>query len=94
MPNILNDMANLAQALGVTQPPVSLFWGTHNHIMGTVIMGDDPADSVVDRNLRCHDHENLFLVTTGVYPTSTCVNPTLTGYALAFRAGHYVAEHA
>ena len=91
MPNILNDMANLAQALGVTQPPVNLYWGTHNHIMGTVVMGDDPADSVVDRNLRCHDHPNLFLVSTGVHASSTAFNPTLTGYALAIRAGRYIA---
>ena len=94
VPNIFSNAANIAQAMGVTEPPFHEYFVTHGHLMGTTIMGDDPSSSVVDRNLRCHDHENLFLVTTGVYPTSTCVNPTLTGYALAFRAGHYVAEHA
>lgn len=91
MPNILNDMANLAQALGVTQPPATLYWEHAAHIMGTVIMGDDPAESVVDRNLRCHDHPNLFLVSTGVHASSAAFNPTLTGYALAIRAGRYIA---
>lgn len=91
LPNIMNDTANLAQAMGVSVPPTHLYWMTHNHIMGTVMMGDNPADSVVDRNLRCHDHENLFLVSTAVYPSSTSFNPTLTGYALAIRAGRYIA---
>ncbi len=88
---IFNDCANIAQAMGVTTPPVLEYFVTHGHLMGTVMMGDDPATTVVDRDLRCHDHENLFLVTTGVFPTSTAVNPTLTGYALAFRAGHHIA---
>ena len=93
-PHILNDTALLAQALGVTEQPINLYWGTHNHIMGTVIMGDDPSNSVVDRNLRCHDHQNLFLVTTGVHASSASFNPTLTGYALAIRAGRYIAAEA
>ncbi|MBE2293903.1 MAG: GMC family oxidoreductase [Phycisphaerales bacterium] len=91
LPNIFNDSANIAQAMGVKKAPMLEYFITHGHLMGTVMMGDDPSNSVVDRNLRCHDHENLFLVTTGVYPSSTAVNPTLTGYALAFRAGHYIA---
>jgi choline dehydrogenase-like flavoprotein len=45
----------------------------------------------VDKDLRCFDHRNLFLVTTGVMPTSGGVNPTLTGMALAIRAGHTIA---
>ena len=94
LPHIFNDSANIAQAMGVSKPPVHEYFVTHGHLMGTVMMGNDPASTVVDRNLRCHDHENLFLVTTGVFPTSTSANPTLTGYALAFRAGHYIAQEA
>ncbi|CAN5146925.1 GMC family oxidoreductase [soil metagenome] len=55
------------------------------HIMGTTIMGDDPKDSVVDRNCRTHDHPNLFIAGTGVMPSATCMNPTLTGAALSIR---------
>lgn len=59
--------------------------------MGTTIMGTDAKDSVVDADLRCYDHSNMFLVTTGVMPSSSCVNPTLTGMALAIRAGRTIA---
>ncbi len=92
VPNIHANSANIAQAMGVTKTVVNQYYVTHGHLMGTVMMGDDPSSSVVDRNLRTHDHENLFLVTTGVFPTSTATNPTLTGYAMAIRAGHYLAS--
>ena len=55
-------------------------------------MGDDPRRSVVDRNLRCHHHPNLFLVGAGAFPTSSTANPTLTIAALALRAAVAVAE--
>ncbi len=34
-------------------------WGGSGHIMGTTMMGDDPRQSVVDKNCRSHDHHNL-----------------------------------
>lgn len=61
-----------------------------DHLMGTVIMGSDPADSVVDGDCRTHDHPNLFLATTGVIPASGVINPTLTGAALALRAADII----
>ena len=88
----VDDFANWVQAMnGVPQEVPGKSWYNQHHIMGTVIMGDDPATSVVDSDLRCHDHENLYLVTTGVFPSVSCVNPTLTGMALAVRAGHHIA---
>ena len=32
-------------------------------------MGDDPATSVVDRNLKAHDHPNLYICDASVFPT-------------------------
>jgi choline dehydrogenase-like flavoprotein len=60
-------------------------WRNGDHILGTTIMGADPRDSVVDGDCRTHDHENLFLATTGVMPAGGVVDPTLTGAALALR---------
>jgi choline dehydrogenase-like flavoprotein len=36
-------------------------------------MGDDPAASVVDANLRAHDLDNLYIVDASVLPTSAAV---------------------
>jgi choline dehydrogenase-like flavoprotein len=56
------------------------------HIMGTARMGNDPKDSVVDRELRSHDHRNLFILGSAVFPTGATANPTLTIAALSLRA--------
>jgi choline dehydrogenase-like flavoprotein len=49
-------------------------------------MGTDPTQSVVTPDQRAHDHPNLFLLGSGVFPTGAASNPTLTIAALALRA--------
>lgn len=56
------------------------------HVIGTYRMGLDPKQSVVNPDQRAHDHPNLFLLGSGVFPTSAASNPTLTIAALALRA--------
>jgi choline dehydrogenase-like flavoprotein len=56
------------------------------HIVGTCRMGDKPENSVVDREQRCWQHPNLFLVGSAVFPTVATGNPSLTIAALAFWA--------
>ena len=70
-------------ATGVVHSPDAQGAG---HIIGTARMGDDPKSSVVDGNLRSHDHSNLFVLGSTVFPTSATGNPTLTIAALAIRA--------
>ena len=60
--------------------------GTHQ--IGTIRMGANRNDGVVDRNLRTFDSANLFVVSTAVLPTSGQANPTLTAIALAMRLAH------
>ena len=55
-------------------------------ILGTARMGDDPRQSVVDRDLRSHDHPNMFIVGGMVFPSAGMHPPTLTIAALALRA--------
>jgi glucose dehydrogenase len=60
--------------------------------MGTYRMGTDPAISVVNAEQRSHDHPNLFLLGSGVFPTVGTANPTLTIAALALWAGETIAR--
>ena len=60
------------------------------HIMGTCRMGNDAADSVVDPDGRSHDHPNLFIVGSSVFPTCGTANPTLTAVALTLRANRAI----
>jgi choline dehydrogenase-like flavoprotein len=55
------------------------------HIMGTCRMGAEPGTSVVDPDGRAHDHSNLFIVGSSVFPTCGSPNPTLTLAALSLR---------
>lgn len=57
------------------------------HIQGTHRMGTDPAETVIDDTLRCHDVRNLFLLGAGAFPSCSPANPTLTLAALSLRAG-------
>jgi choline dehydrogenase-like flavoprotein len=72
---------------------VTLTYGGAGHIMGTYRMGDDPKTSVVNSFQRSHDHNNLYLVGSGTFPTGGTANPTLTLAALAMRtADRIVAD--
>ena len=53
---------------------------------GTARMGVDARASVVSSDLRSHDHPNLFVVGSAVFPTMGISPPTLTIAALALRA--------
>jgi choline dehydrogenase-like flavoprotein len=71
--------------------PVQLSYGGAGHIMGTYRMGDDPKTSVVNSHQRSHDHDNLYLVGSGTFPTGATANPTLTLSALAIRTADDIA---
>jgi choline dehydrogenase-like flavoprotein len=61
------------------------FFGA-GHIMGTYRMGSAKNNSVVNSKLRSWNHENLYLVGSGVFPTVGTANPTLTIAALSLWA--------
>ena len=66
--------------------------GNCSHQHGTTRMGDDPETSVLDRNCRAHEVENLFVVDGGPFPTATGANPTLTIMANAWRVSERIAS--
>jgi choline dehydrogenase-like flavoprotein len=86
-------LANMFSLIGATE----LDLGADNsydgagHIMGTCRMGNDAKSSVVDGQCRTHDHRNMFIVGSSVFPTVGSPNPTLTIAALALRAAQDIA---
>jgi choline dehydrogenase-like flavoprotein len=62
------------------------------HQCGTVRFGDDPSSSVLDVNCRAHDLDNLYVVDTSFFPSSSAVNPALTAMANALRVGDHLLE--
>jgi choline dehydrogenase-like flavoprotein len=86
------DFARIAELMGGTGLRYSADgqFANNQHITGTMSMGNDPATSVVDAFGRTHDHENLFVCSTGVMPTAATMNSTLTGVALALRTAEHI----
>ncbi|HEX8231347.1 MAG TPA: GMC family oxidoreductase [Chloroflexia bacterium] len=63
-----------------------------SHELGGCRMGEDPAGSVVDPGLAVHDTPGLYVFSTAVFPTCHGVNPTLTMWALCYRAAEQLVE--
>ncbi|HEX3306037.1 MAG TPA: GMC family oxidoreductase, partial [Streptosporangiaceae bacterium] len=61
------------------------------HQNGTVRFGTDPATSALDLNCKLHDLDNLYVVDSSFFVSSTAVNPTLTIIANALRVADHIA---
>lgn len=62
------------------------------HPAGTTRMSADPADGVVDSDLRVHGVEGLYVASSSVFPIAGYANPTLTIVALALRLADHLAH--
>lgn len=62
------------------------------HFAGTHLMGDQSTNSVVNHHQRAWQHNNLYLIGSGSFPTMGTSNPTLTLAALAIRTAEYLGD--
>ncbi len=67
---------------------------TGDHHMGTCRMNSSDAarDGVVDSHCKVIDFKNLWICSTGVYPTGGWANATLTLLALALRLADHLKQ--
>ena len=86
--------ADIAQVLGGASIRYQDAFAPNNHITGTAIMGSHPRDSVVDKDCRSFDHDNLFISGSAVMPTVGTVNVTLTIAALSLRIADVLKKEA
>lgn len=63
-----------------------------NHQVGTIPMGEDRRQAIVDRDCRAFDAPNLHVVSTAVLPTSGQANPTMTAVQLGLRLAERLAR--
>jgi choline dehydrogenase-like flavoprotein len=62
------------------------------HQVGTCRFGDDPSLSVLDRNCKAHELDNLYVVDTSFFVSIGAVNPSLTAIANALRVGDHLLQ--
>jgi choline dehydrogenase-like flavoprotein len=72
-------------------PTLDQLWGG-NHHMGTTRMSTDPKQGVVDRNLKVHSLDNLYIGGSSVFATAGHANPTYTIVQLAMRLGDHLTD--
>ncbi len=80
----------LAEALPIERISSNEIGGTAAHIQGTVVMGEDPASSIVDRYLVHHQYRNLLVLGASAFPTASPAYPTLTVSALSLWAADHL----
>lgn len=85
----LNSIRKKLSSVFKSKLKMKIYSGEKNtllaHACGTCRMGNNPKNSVVDKNGRSHDIINLFIADASVFPTSLGVNPALTIAANALR---------
>jgi choline dehydrogenase-like flavoprotein len=64
--------------------------GWSRHHQGTCRMGDNPANSVIDRNLRVHECSNLYVCGSEVFVTGGAMQPLLSIAAFSLRLGEHL----
>jgi len=65
--------------------------GGYHHV-GTTRMSEDPKQGVTDGYGRVHGIDNLHVVGSSTFPTSSWANPTLTIAALALRTAEQISH--
>ncbi|MFI4869035.1 MAG: GMC oxidoreductase [Steroidobacterales bacterium] len=80
----------LAAVLPIERTSGTALGDTAAHIQGTVVMGDDPASSIVDRHQLHHQYRNLLVLGASAFPTASPAYPTLTVSALGLWAADHV----
>jgi glucose dehydrogenase len=89
--DVITEILRAVDATPTTVDRNPLHYSGAGHVMGTCRMGFDATTSVVDPDCRAHDHRNLYIVGSSVFPTCGTANPTITIAALALRAAGSIA---
>ncbi len=65
-------------------------WTVNGHHIGTTRMSTAAADGVVDKNLKVHGVDNLYIGGSSVFASAGISNPTMTIITLSIRLAEYV----
>jgi choline dehydrogenase-like flavoprotein len=86
MAEVPKMIEKLGEALPIERVESIVQASSDAHIQGTVVMGNDPATSVVDRYLMHHQFRNLMVLGSSAFVTASPTHPTLTLSAMSLWA--------
>nr|WP_285903244.1 GMC family oxidoreductase [Alkalimarinus sediminis] len=86
---VVETLFNTLGAREVMKSPIKIGL----HLMGGCTLGKDGQHSVVNERFQVHDHPNLFIADSSIFPSAPGINPALSIMALAHKASeHILAE--
>ena len=86
----LKEAGAVSTVLTVSKPAVV---SAGQHQAGTCRMGTDPQGSVVDRDCKIHDLDNVFVIDGSVHVNNGGFNPALTIMAIAYLASETLVRN-
>ena len=63
------------------------------HLVGTAKMGSNKKNSVVNKFGQCHDINNIFIVDSSIFPSSSGVNIASTVQAVSLMISDYIKKN-
>lgn len=93
--DMMQDAAEMLEAAGIKNVKTFDSGSTPGqgiHEMGTVRMGKDPKQSVLNKWNQMHSVNNIFITDGSCMVSSACQNPSLTFMALTARACDYAVK--
>ncbi len=90
---IKEDIGRLALAEHLYNPEIKYDFISGNHQMGGTRIGNSEEDSVVDKNLKVHGIENLFVSGSSVFRSSGHCHPTFTIVQLSLRLADNIINY-
>lgn len=89
-----NVASQLLKAMGaqVTWPGRRFSGVLSSHDLGGCRMGEDPRTSVVNADLEVHDAPGLYVFSGATFPSCPGTNPTLSIWAVCYRAAQRLVE--
>jgi choline dehydrogenase-like flavoprotein len=89
---ICDEFKSAAESVFEVRPLQPIGELNGSHVCGTCRFGDDPRTSVLDRDNRAHDLDNLYVLDASFFPSSGGINPSLTIVANSLRVTDTIAR--
>ncbi len=78
---VLKNILHAQGAKQVLESPV--YFGLH--LMGGCAIGIDAKNSVVNPDFQVHDHKNIYIADTSIFPSAPGINPSLSAMAFSVK---------
>lgn len=85
-----NEIGRISLKNYIFDKNINFEFTTGNHQLGGTRMGDNQKDFVVDKNLKVHNMQNLFINGSSVFRSAGHCHPTLTIVKLSLRLGDHL----